>query len=175
MPGPPTPSVCWGLGLGLRSLRSTCARGSWPFGWGACSSSPSSPPAPSPPALGVALGLAAFLGHVFPLFAHFRGGKGVATLCGVALALHPGATLVALGLFALVLLTTRYVSLGSMLATLSYPLALYFLFHVRCPWLLGFGLAIAILVVWTHRANIARLLRGQESRFAPTKHGSQGR
>ena len=134
------------------------------------------PASPLPPeALGVAPGLAAFLGHVFPLFAHFRGGKGVATLCGVALALHPGATLVALGLFALVLLTTRYVSLGSMLATLSYPLALYFLFHVRCPWLLGFGLAIAILVVWTHRANIARLLRGQESRFAPTKHGSQGR
>lgn len=126
-------------------------------------------------ALGIALGLAAFFGHVFPLFAHFKGGKGVATICGVALALHPWATLVALAIFALILATTRYVSLGSMLATLSYPLTLFFLFRVCDPWLLGFGIAITLLIVYTHRANIARLLHGQESRFSPTRHGSQGR
>ena len=81
--------------------------------------------------LGIGLGLAAIAGHIFPLFAGFRGGKGVATICGVALALHPWAALCALGVFAVVLIATRYVSLGSMLAGLSYPIFLFFVFQSR--------------------------------------------
>ena len=125
--------------------------------------------------LGIGLGLAAIAGHIFPLFAGFRGGKGVATICGVALALHPWAALCALGVFAVVLIATRYVSLGSMLAGLSYPIFLFFVFQSRNIPLLVFGCVVALLLLLTHRANIKRLLRGEESRFKPSGKGTMGK
>ncbi len=119
------------------------------------------------------LGVAATLGHIFPLFASFRGGKGVATLCGVALALHPGAALCSLLVFTVVVLFTRYVSLGSLLGGLTFPLSLYFPgFSDRDAPLLLFGWAVVILLLITHRRNLSRLLHGTESKFCPSLRGS---
>lgn len=119
-------------------------------------------------------GVGAFLGHVFPVFAKFRGGKGVATLCGVVLGLHPLAALSALGVFSVVLLLTRYVSLGSMLAALSFPFFLYFAYGARDPWLLGVSIVLVAMIIVTHRSNIGRLLHGTESRFSPSRRGMRG-
>ena len=120
----------------------------------------------------IVFGICAVVGHIFPVFAGFRGGKGVATLCGVVLGLHPLATLCALGVFALVLALTRYVSLGSMTAGISFPLFLFFLFNVRDLSLIIFSILIALLLLVTHRANIKRLITHTESRFSPKRKGT---
>ena len=120
----------------------------------------------------IVFGICAVVGHIFPVFAGFRGGKGVATLCGVVLGLHPLATLCALGVFALVLALTRYVSLGSMTAGISFPLFLFFLFGVRDLPLIIFSILIALLLLVTHRANIKRLITHTESRFSPQRKGT---
>ena len=110
------------------------------------------------------LGLAAIAGHVFSVFVGFKGGKGVATGAGVVLGLAPWAFLTALALWAIVVKTTGYVSLGSIVASGTLPLAVYILHPERRPllWVFG-GLAAAILLL--HRANIRRLLAGTENRF----------
>lgn len=111
-----------------------------------------------------ALGLAAVVGHVFSVFMHFRGGKGVATGGGVVLGLVPGAFLVALALWALLVRLTGYVSVASIVAALSLPPATWLLATDRrelVPW---FG-ALALLVVFLHRGNVVRLWRGTEHRF----------
>jgi glycerol-3-phosphate acyltransferase PlsY len=115
------------------------------------------------------LGLAALLGHIFPVFAQFRGGKGVATLSGVVLALHPLATAIALGIFTISLIATRYVSLSSMIAGFLYPLILLFVFKNTNPTLIIFSMVIAILILFTHQKNIERLIRGEESKFKVKK------
>ena len=112
-----------------------------------------------------ALGMAAVLGHIFPILAGFKGGKGVATLCGVVLALHPMATLLVFLIFVIVLLTTGYVSVGSMVAGVSYPPLLMIAFPDAPPPLLYFSIVLAILLVFTHRKNIQRLATGTENRF----------
>lgn len=119
-------------------------------------------------------GVSAFFGHVFPAFAGFKGGKGVATLCGVVLGLHPLAALSALGVFAVVLVLTRYVSLGSMLAAASFPCFLYFVYGERNAWLVAVSVVLSVLIIATHRANIGRLLHGKESRFSPSRRGMRG-
>lgn len=128
----------------------------------------------SPLWISLELGVVVTLGHIFPLFAGFRGGKGVATLCGVGLALHPEGALCALGVFTVVLILTRYVSLGSMLAGLSFPLFLYFGFHVREFPLLLFASLVAVLLLVTHRSNVIRLLHGEEGKFRVSRSGSLG-
>lgn len=112
----------------------------------------------------IVLGLAAITGHVFSVFVGFKGGKGVATGAGVVLGLAPWAFLTALALWAIVVKTTGYVSLGSIVASGTLPLAVYILHPERRPllWVFG-GLAAAILLL--HRANIRRLLAGTENRF----------
>lgn len=120
----------------------------------------------------ILLGVCAVLGHIFPLFANFRGGKGVATMAGVVLAMQPWACLCALGIFSVVLLTTRYVSLGSITAGATYPLTLYFVFQERSTPYILFSGCVALLLIYTHRKNIKRLLNGTESRFKPTARGS---
>lgn len=112
----------------------------------------------------ILLGLAAIAGHVFSVFVGFKGGKGVATGAGVVLGLAPWAFLTALALWAIVVKTTGYVSLGSIVASGTLPLAVYILHPERRPllWVFG-GLAAAILLL--HRANIRRLLAGTENRF----------
>ena len=113
----------------------------------------------------LALGMAAMIGHVFPVFANFRGGKGVATLAGVILALHPLATLITLGVFIVTLLVTKYVSLSSMIAAFSFPFILIFAFSSTTLSLIIFSMVIAILLLFTHQKNIERLLKGEEKRF----------
>jgi len=116
------------------------------------------------PDLGVAaVGLAAFLGHIFPVFLRFRGGKGVATALGVFLATSPLAVLAALGVFIAVLISWRYVSLASITAAAAMP-ALAALID-RKPIIVAMSLIIAAIVIAKHHQNISRLRNGTESRF----------
>jgi glycerol-3-phosphate acyltransferase PlsY len=120
-------------------------------------------------ALQIVCGLAAILGHVFPVFAGFRGGKGVATTFGVLLALHPLLTLTCAGIFLIVLLASGYVSLGSMIAVAMFPILLVTLFRSPSVWLTVFAIVVAAAVIATHAKNIKRLLRGEEKRFIKRK------
>jgi glycerol-3-phosphate acyltransferase PlsY len=113
----------------------------------------------------LAFGMIAVLGHLKPIFADFKGGKGVATLLGMVLSLHPEAALSCLGAFLVVLVVTKYVSLASMVGTFTFPvLLLAQAFGPEKTSLIVFGFAVFALVLWTHQKNIGRLLRGQESR-----------
>jgi len=114
-------------------------------------------------------GLAAILGHVFPVYLQFRGGKGVATAGGMMIALAPLPTAISIGLFAVVFFSTGYVALGSIIAACFLPLSLFILtrftglyFH---PLLIGLTTALALFILFNHRRNITRLLAGQENRF----------
>lgn len=110
------------------------------------------------------LGVIAVLGHLFPVFAGFRGGKGVATLCGMVLAIHFEAALVCIAVFLLVLLITKYVSLSSISAGFAFPFSIVFLFHTSVKSLLLYSICICALVLITHQKNIERLLKGSESK-----------
>lgn len=114
--------------------------------------------------LQLGMGIAAIVGHVFPIFAGFRGGKGVATILGVVICLNPIASLVAILVFLTVLISTKYVSLSSMLAGLSYPLVLNILLDNQNDTLLIFSILVSVLLVITHKKNISRLLKRQESK-----------
>ncbi|MDT8342725.1 MAG: glycerol-3-phosphate 1-O-acyltransferase PlsY [Longimicrobiales bacterium] len=117
----------------------------------------------------LAFGGAAVLGHVFSLWAGFRGGKGVATSGGVFLALAPWAALAGLGVFVVLVLTTRYVSLGSMAAAVVVPVAVVLTPHRGGEALIWFAVALGLFVLWSHRANLGRLLRGEENRVGAEK------
>lgn len=110
------------------------------------------------------LSIAALLGHIFPIFAGFRGGKGIATLLGILIAVHPGAALVCAGIFAITLLLTHYVSLSSMMAAFTFPVSIMFIYHETVPSLNIFSMFVCILVFITHQKNIERLIRGEESK-----------
>lgn len=120
----------------------------------------------------LAFGIAAVIGHVFPVYVGFIGGKGVGTLAGVGLALFPWALLAALGVFLIVAIPTRYVSLGSIAAAFSFPLFLIFAFHETSTPILVLGIFASLFIVFTHRSNIKRLLKGKENKFA-VKHRSK--
>jgi glycerol-3-phosphate acyltransferase PlsY len=112
------------------------------------------------------LGIAALVGHIFPLFAQFRGGKGIATLLGFMLGVEPMSSLVCLGIFIVILVATRIVSVSSMSAALAFPFVTVFVFKNDTPALMVFSALIAITVVVTHRANIKRLLKKEESKVS---------
>ena len=114
--------------------------------------------------LELGLGIAVLIGHVFPLFAGFRGGKGVATILGVVICLTPITSLLVLLVFVIVLLSTRYVSLSSMTAGLSFPFFLNIVLKNQNQILLLFSVFVAILLIITHKKNISRLLKKQESK-----------
>jgi acyl phosphate:glycerol-3-phosphate acyltransferase len=114
-------------------------------------------------------GLSALIGHCFPVWLSFRGGKGVATAAGMFLALCWPAALGAIGVFILVVLFSRFVSLGSVSAAAAMPLLIYLLWapHHAPPLVVTFGaFAAAMLVVYKHDANIQRLVEGREPRFS---------
>ncbi|MDD8013162.1 MAG: glycerol-3-phosphate 1-O-acyltransferase PlsY [Acidobacteriota bacterium] len=113
-------------------------------------------------------GLAVLLGHVFPVFLKFRGGKGVAALVGIFLVFHPPSLLVFLAAFFAALWLTRYVSLGSLLGTTALFFSILFT-QVAEASMVAF--VMLLLIVFRHRANIARLLDGSEHKFAFRKNG----
>jgi acyl phosphate:glycerol-3-phosphate acyltransferase len=110
------------------------------------------------------LGLAVIMGHIFPVFANFRGGKGVATLLGVILAIDPISTLICIGVFLLTLIVTKYVSLSSMIAGLSFPVLVIVVFNTTTSSLVIFSMIVFILLLFTHQKNIERLVRREESK-----------
>ncbi|HZS29575.1 MAG TPA: glycerol-3-phosphate 1-O-acyltransferase PlsY [Candidatus Angelobacter sp.] len=112
--------------------------------------------------------LFAVLGHMFPVWLKFKGGKGVATALGVFCVLFPKAILVSLAIFILVVAVTRYVSLGSILAAIAFPIAAYFL-QATDAVSLALASTIALIVVLKHHQNISRLLAGTENRFGRSK------
>lgn len=113
----------------------------------------------------IALGLAAVIGHIFPIWASFRGGKGVATLLGMAIAIQPLVAACCIGVFLLVLFLTRFVSLSSILAGISFMVFILFIFNEREPLYRIFAILVALMVVLTHQKNIGRILRGTESKI----------
>jgi glycerol-3-phosphate acyltransferase PlsY len=122
-----------------------------------------------PSDLAVAAGIAVVLGHVFPVWLGFKGGKGVASALGVFLALAPFAALGSLGVFIAVFAITRFVSLASILAAVLLPLFVMLLMPDRSPVFIGGVIFLALLVIAKHHANIARLMQGTESRFGSKK------
>lgn len=114
--------------------------------------------------LQLVLGIASLVGHIFPIFASFRGGKGIATLLGIILAVLPFAALISMGIFIIVLLISSYVSLSSMTAALAFPIVVILVFKTTTPSLIIFSILIAIMVLITHQKNIERLLRREESK-----------
>ncbi len=118
----------------------------------------------------IGLGLAAVLGHIFPIWAEFRGGKGVATLFGLVLGISPWTGLCCVGVFLLVFYLTRFVSLSSILASLAFPVFILVIFNVENHAYRIFAVAVALLVILTHQKNISRLLRGSESKAPILKH-----
>lgn len=116
------------------------------------------------------LGLAAVIGHIFPIWADFRGGKGVATLFGLVLGISPWTALSCVGVFILVLYLTRFVSLSSILASVAFPIFILVIFNVDNPVYRIFAIAVALMVLLTHQKNIGRLLRGDESKVPILKN-----
>jgi glycerol-3-phosphate acyltransferase PlsY len=110
------------------------------------------------------LGISAILGHIYPVYAGFRGGKGVATVFGVLLALHPLATLTAAGFFLAGLLVTGFSSVGSLLAGIIFPILIIFVFRSPYISLQIFSVLVTLILIFTHRKNIKRLLNGTENK-----------
>ncbi len=114
--------------------------------------------------LQLGLGLAAVVGHIFPIWADFRGGKGVATLFGMVMGIQPNVALCCVGVFILVLYLTRYVSLSSILASIAFPVFILIIFNEPEKLYRIFAIAVALLVLLTHQKNITKLLKGSENK-----------
>lgn len=121
------------------------------------------------------LGLAAVIGHIFPIWADFRGGKGIATLFGLVLGISPWTALSCVGIFTLVLYLTRFVSLSSILASIAFPVFILVIFNVDNPAYRVFAIAVALMVLLTHQKNIGRLLTGNESKVPILKNRDRRR
>lgn len=113
----------------------------------------------------VLLGALAVTGHIFPLFAGFKGGKGVASITGIVIALFPGTFLAVLICFIAILLVSGYVSLASMISAVIFPFVAVFLFGVENLTLIVFSILVAVTIPVLHLKNIRRLLKGTESKF----------
>jgi glycerol-3-phosphate acyltransferase PlsY len=111
----------------------------------------------------ILVGVAAFFGHLYPIFLRFKGGKGVATALGVFLAVAPMATLVLVAVFGVAVLTSRIISLSSILTAFAAPI-IFWLFAYP-PLVVGMAAFIALAITWRHQSNIRRMLNGSEPRF----------
>lgn len=122
--------------------------------------------------LQLGLGIAALMGHIFPIFAGFRGGKGVATILGIVVCIVPVSCALSLLVFLTVLFSSRIVSLSSMIAGVSFPIMLNVVLGNNEPILTVFSIVVAVLLIVTHRKNILRLVKKQESkiRLFPVKN-----
>lgn len=111
-------------------------------------------------------GLVAIAGHIFPVFAGFRGGKGVATLFGVVLAIQPWTALISVLAFLVVVLLTRYISLGSLAGVIVFAACVFFVFQETDIYIRWFAGLSALLVIFLHRQNLLRLWKGTESKIS---------
>jgi glycerol-3-phosphate acyltransferase PlsY len=116
------------------------------------------------------LGLAAVLGHIFPIWANFKGGKGVATLLGMAVAIQPIVAACCIAVFLSVLFLTRFVSLSSVLAGIAFMVFILFVFNEQPTFYRIFAVLVALMVVLTHQKNIGRILKGTESKVPILRH-----
>jgi acyl phosphate:glycerol-3-phosphate acyltransferase len=115
------------------------------------------------------MGLSAIIGHIFPVFAGFRGGKGVATVFGAMILINFPATLISFGIFAFTVALTGFVSLGSILAGIMFPIAIILILHIQFPFVILFSILVPIIILLTHRQNIVRLFKHEERKFTFTK------
>jgi glycerol-3-phosphate acyltransferase PlsY len=118
----------------------------------------------------IGLGLSATLGHIFPIWAEFKGGKGVATLFGMIIAIQPIVAVSCVAVFLLVLYLTRYVSLSSILAGVALPICVLWIYNEKEVFYRVFAVAVAGLIVLTHQKNLSRIFKGNESRVPILKH-----
>ncbi len=109
---------------------------------------------------------AAVIGHLYPLFAGFKGGKGIATSLGAIIAIHMGAAGICIAVFLTLFLLTRYVSVGSIGGAISFPVSLAIIFPSTPDLLVRFAIALCLVVLYTHRLNIKRLFKGEENRMS---------
>ena len=114
--------------------------------------------------LQLSFGIAAVLGHVFPVYVGFRGGKGVATLLGFMIAVFPEAAIISIVVFVLTLLFSKYVSLSSIFAGLFFPFGVYYLSENLVPTMMIFAIFVPVLLIATHQRNIERLVKGDENK-----------
>jgi len=119
------------------------------------------------------LGCAVLLGHIFPVYVGFKGGKGIATLLGIMFAILPDPALAATIVFILIFLATKYVSLSSIVAAISFPFIVIFIYKVNMQSLIQFSFVISILVILTHQKNIQRLVNKEESKLRFRKKNQQ--
>jgi len=111
-------------------------------------------------------GIAAVVGHVFPVYAKFKGGKGVATLLGMVFSIHAPAAFVCILVFVIVFMLSKYVSLGSLIAAISFPLLMFLpAFNPGEPIVIVFAFAMCSIVFLTHQKNIRRLINGEENKM----------
>ena len=107
-------------------------------------------------------GIAAVIGHLFPIYTGFRGGKGIATLLGLLVGIQPAAALLSSLVFIIIFFISRYVSLSSIFAALAFPIIIYFLSDSTDVSLIIFSIFVPLLALITHQKNIERLLKGEE-------------
>jgi len=119
----------------------------------------------------IILGIAAMIGHILPVYAKFKGGKGIATLTGVLVAIFPRAVLCLTILYLLILFITKYVSLASIITSIAFPISILFIFrsHHSTQVFIIFSIVTSILVLCTHKKNIIRLIKGEEPKFTIRK------
>jgi acyl phosphate:glycerol-3-phosphate acyltransferase len=123
----------------------------------------------------IGLGLAAIVGHIFPIWAGFKGGKGVATLFGMIIAMQPLVAACCIGVFLLVLYLTRFVSLSSILAGVAFAVFILFIFDDHVTLYRAFSITVALLIILTHQKNINRLIKGTESKVPILKYRDRRR
>jgi glycerol-3-phosphate acyltransferase PlsY len=116
------------------------------------------------------LGIASIIGHIFPIWANFKGGKGVATLLGMAVAIQPIVAACCIAVFLTVLFLTRFVSLSSILAGIAFMVFILFVFNEQPTFYRIFAVLVALMVVLTHQKNITRLLNGTENKVPILRH-----
>jgi acyl phosphate:glycerol-3-phosphate acyltransferase len=114
-------------------------------------------------------GLLAVVGHIFPIFAGFRGGKGVATLFGVVIAIQPWTAVISIAAFLVVVVLTKYISLGSIIGVVVFAACVWFAVQETNVYMRWFSVLAALLVIFMHRSNIKRLFIGTEKKFTGFK------
>ena len=114
----------------------------------------------------ILLGLAAVLGHIFPIWAEFKGGKGVATLLGMTLAIQPIVAIFCVIVFFLILLITKFVSLSSIIAGIAFMIFILFVFNEQVTLYRFFAISVALMIILTHQKNINKLIKGKENKIS---------